>query len=648
MKHRRDIWVTAGMMAALGALVGLRQVGALLTVLGENAHAFSGLPTPRRLDWIGAMAPAQRLLSARDPLLALIAGVLAIALAWRLARLLNPHGTLVAASATGEDRRRPPLQTPLEQPLVRRGFAAAVVTFYLLGGVRPWIDSEPFLAAPYTWGLSGLAFLLPRRPWLGLAAAFLLGGAAIWLLWGEWGVITPRRAPSSGRSGTFVRGLLAGAAAFPVLFPLSIWGRGLLGNILTATGLADPAPWRLALAGMALGLPIAFCCLGLLGHALALGPVARPNGDQTGCPRVPREARVMGGRGALWPAAVPAPLARLSASFLILLAAGEAFFVTAIAVGRYDDGRDLADLVGASRRPSSARALVIFPPVAAADPLPGFLPLMSIQQIDAGGDSPQRTWQYLRRRHYQSLAAGNAFVHLHDCASLQGDSAESLRVDLANLEYNPEPIFARLLLQKLFTCAPSPENLALLRETAEPSRFRSDPGWLRVMGLLYHRFGDHAAAVRFLQQAGLTATEQRKALDPERPLTSGSIAGQISVNGQPGAGLTAGVLPEGPWQTLVGAPHPFELRWVAAAAPTDANGRFHLRNLGEGSYVLILMGDPDHFPVRSRSIHADTHPGRLHLDQAHPARDLGTIRLVTRGATAASPSVIPPPGRPSE
>src|SRR4051794_26156396 len=181
MKHRRDVWVTGGMMAALGALLGLRQVGALLSVLASNVAGFSGLPTPRSLDWIQATAPAQQLLSARDSLLALAASVLAIALAWRLARLLNPHGTLVAAGQAGEDAPRPLLQTPLEQTLVRRSFAAAAVTYYLLGGVRPWVELDARMAAPYTWGLAGLAFLSPERPWLGLAAGFVLGGAALWL-----------------------------------------------------------------------------------------------------------------------------------------------------------------------------------------------------------------------------------------------------------------------------------------------------------------------------------------------------------------------------------------------------------------------------------------------------------------------------------
>jgi hypothetical protein len=606
MEHRRDIWVTGGMMAALGALLGLRQAGALLSVLAGDAGAFSGLPTPRALDWIAAQAPAERLLSAGDPLLMLAALGLALVLAWRLARRLNPHGTVVASSMAGADGPRPRLQTPLEPALLRRGAVTVGVTFYLLGGLRPWVETNPFMAPPVTWGLSGLAFLAPQRPWLGLAAAFLLGGAALWLLWGEWGAITPRQAPAGSRGSALARGVLAGAAAFPVLFPLSLWGRGLLGSILAAVGLADAAPWRWALAGMVLGLPVAFLCLGLIGHALAQ------------------------------PCRVPRGVVQSAVAMLVLLAVGEARFITAVAVGRYDDGRDLAALVNSSHRPSSARALLIFPPLPAAEPLPGFLPLLSIQQIDAGNGSAGRTWQYLRRRHYQSVPTADAFVHLHDCASLQWDSAESLRVDLANLEHHPQPIFARLLVQKLFTCAPSPENRALLDQAAEPARFRSDRGWLSVLGALYHRFGDPTTAAGFLRGASPSPTEQRKAPASGAPLITGSIAGRIMVNGRPGAGLMVGILPERSWQSLVGAPHPFELRWVEAAATTGADGRFRLSNLGEEISALVVMGDPDHLPVRSRTNHADRPPGRLHLDRAHPTRDLGTIRIVAGGAPAAS------------
>jgi hypothetical protein len=434
---------------------------------------------------------------------------------------------------------------------------------------------------------------------VGLGLAFLLGGAALWLLWGEWGAVPPRGPRRSSRSGTLARGLLAGAAAFPVLFPLSSWGRGLLNGVLGAVGLADPHPWRLALWGLVLGLPLAFGALGLLGHALAR------------------------------PRSTPAAVVALSACFLSVLGAGEAFFFDAVARGRYDFGRDLATLVGATHQPSSVQTYLIFTPPPVPGPLAGVVPFMSIEQIDAGHDSPARTWQYLRRRNYQCAAAMNAFVHLHDCASLRWDSAESVRVALANLQRNPQPIVAHLLLEKLFTCATSPENRALLRQAADPARFRPDPEWLRTLGALHDRFGDRAAAIRLLQQAGLGPAEMRNALGPAAPLTSGTLSGRIMVNGRPGTGLTAGLLPAQHWQTLVGTPNPFELRWVAAAAPTDAGGRFCLRDLGQGPAVLIVMGDPEHLPLRGPRARSDRAPGLFRLDAAHPTRDVGTIRIET-------------------
>ena len=57
------------------------------------------------------------------------------------------------------------------------------------------------------------------------------------------------------------------------------------------------------------------------------------------------------------------------------------------------------------------------------------------------------------------------------------------------------------------------------------------------------------------------------------------------------------LLPSNRWQTLVGRQHAFELRWVAAAAPTDADGRFQLRDLAEGDYVLIVMGSTEQLPL---------------------------------------------------
>src|SRR5439155_17095572 len=115
----------------------------------------------------------------------------------------------------------------------------------------------------------------------------------------------------------------------------------------------------------------------------------------------------------------------------------------------------------------------LFPPERDS-PLAGRVPIMSIEGIAAGDESVHRTWDYHQRLGFQSAAAWHGLVHLHDCASLRWDSAESLRVDLASLEHNPQPVFAGLLTEKLATCATSSDNHALLRQAAEPPRFRAD------------------------------------------------------------------------------------------------------------------------------------------------------------------------------
>lgn len=595
------MWRSGGMMTVLGAVLGLREVGARLGELAGQAASFAGGPTPRSVDWIAGTARAQRILAAADNGLALAAGVLAVALAWRLLRLLNPSGTLVSAARGGETPI-PRLQTPLEPALLWRSFAGALATAYLFGLIPlAWLTMVGASPPPIFWGLTGLTFLGPGRPWLGLATAFLLGGAAVWLIWGEWGAVAPPRGRATSWAGTVARGLLAGAAAFPVLLPLLPWGRGLMDGVLTAVGLSDAEAWRRYLCGMGLGLPLAFGALGLIGHALAR------------------------------PERTPARLLPLPVLGLALLAAGEGWFEQAVAVGRYDYGRELAQLVGAARGPSSARTYVIFPPSPAPGPLPGFVPYMSIQRVDAGHDSPRLTWEYLRRRQYHSAAAYDAFVHLHDCASLRWDSAESLRVDLADLEHNPQPVFAGLLLEKLSTCATSPENHALLREASDSRRLRPDPAWLHNLGLLHLRFGERTEAARLLRQAGLAPAELERALGREAPLTTGLVTGRILVNGRTAAGLMVGLLPGRRWETLVGTPRPFEHRWVVAAARTDAGGRFRLRDLGEGSYVLIVMGDPLQLPLRESGARADASPGLIELSAHHPAPDLGTIRIFTQG-----------------
>lgn len=596
-------------MALLGLLLGLREAAARLEELAAQAAQFADGPIPRSLDWIAGAQGARRLLAEGNGVLAVAAVLLALALIWRLARRLNPHGRLLAPGAGSEANGHPSawLRAPLNPGRVGRALLGLALTFYLLGGVRAAFYGTAPEAPLATWGLFALPFLLPN-PWLGLLAAFAALGAVLWLLWGEWGVVAPEGAHVSSLAATLARGLLAGAAALPALMPLTSWGRSATDALLAAVGIGDPAMWRLLLVAMVLGLPVTFLALGLVGDALAApcaGPIARSTLLTAGL-------------------------------FLALLGSGEALFNRTVLEGRYDYGKDLAALIGVPRGHSSTRAYLIFPPE--REPLPGLVPHMSIEGIDAGHDSPRRTWEYLKRRQFQCAAAWSAFVHLHDCASLEWDSAESLRVDLANLKHHPEPVFAALLVEKLGTCATSAEHRALLGQAADPSRFRPTPSWLKTLALLHQRFGDPAAARRYLREAGSTEEEIETILGRVPPLTTGRVTGRVAVNGRAGAGLMAGLLPADRWGTLVGTPRPFELRWVGAAARTDSEGRFRIDDVGEGAYVLIVMGDPVRFPLRSADFRVEGRPGLIRLDADHPARDVGTLQITLPEAPEANPT----------
>src|SRR5947209_2938969 len=118
-------------MAALGALLGLQEARTRLTELAVGAARFAGGPTPRALDWIDGTARAARGLALLHGWLAAMAALLMIALAWRLVRLLNPHGTLLAVGTPAGDNLLARLQSPLERPLVRRSTAAAIGTLFL-------------------------------------------------------------------------------------------------------------------------------------------------------------------------------------------------------------------------------------------------------------------------------------------------------------------------------------------------------------------------------------------------------------------------------------------------------------------------------------------------------------------------------------
>jgi hypothetical protein len=609
MTFRGSAAVTGLLAAVLGAALALRQVGSLLNDLAGRAAAFSPGPIPHVIDWIGQTEGARRHLQQWNGLLGMVVWLAGAALVWRLLRLMNPGGTLLAPGASAGEGIVGRLLVPLNRRLVRRGFVAALATAWLCGGIGALIRGESPNPPPLpTWGLSLLVLLVPGLPVLGLAAAFVLGGALLWFLWGHWSALTPAERRSRTPREIGLAGAVAGAGALPVFLPLTPWGRATLRQMLDAVGLADYAFWITCFRVLGIGLPIAFFLLGCVAHALASG-----------------EGR--------WAWRSPAVV---GAAGLLALATAEGAFYRVVAQGRLDVGRSPAGIVHAATPSPAGRAFLILAP--APRPIPGFVAGSDVRRLDASAEGMRRTWEFLRRRRFQSAAAEEAFVRLHDAAALAWDSNQMLRVNLANLEHNPQPVFGRLLVEKLTTCAPTAENRARLQQAADAARFHQSPYWMRVLGLLHHRFGDREKAVWCLGWAGLSEAEIVRAIGRGTPLTDGEVRGRVRLNDRPAAGVSVGLLPADRWRALVGRVRPFEMRWVAASAVTDAGGEFRLGSLGEGSYLMIVMDEARRLPVLRATLRATGSPGVIRLDRTNPRRELGTIQI----------DIAAPSGAPSE
>jgi hypothetical protein len=263
---------------------------------------------------------------------------------------------------------------------------------------------------------------------------------------------------------------------------------------------------------------------------------------------------------------------------------------------------------------------------------------------------------FLRRRDYNTALSWTAFKHLYNVGNVHFDSTMALRACLDDLERYPHAtVVTRTVRETLFTVAASPQNLALLNEWADKSRFEhGDRACLKLIGDLYVRFGEQRKALEWYTRADMPRSFMAQVRANKPLFHAGVITGTLLWNGKPLTGVQVGAFPylqNGLPQDLEGLvraaerqlvppysfsdqfgpvePRPYHLRWMSAGTTTDSAGRFTLNYLTEGTYHLVctLPANVVLTPIRDERLHVANAPADITVRYAKPSADLGAIQL---------------------
>jgi hypothetical protein len=264
---------------------------------------------------------------------------------------------------------------------------------------------------------------------------------------------------------------------------------------------------------------------------------------------------------------------------------------------------------------------------------------------------------FLDKRHYRSSLSWLAIKHLYNVATVHFDPTDAIRWCLTDLHNYPHAAQINTTLRAmLFTCAATPDNLALLDQWADERQFAfPDRGSIRMMGDLYHRFGAVDKAMVWYRRADMPRSfmAERRA---ERPMFhTGTVQGRLLLNGRPLAGVQVGVVPQRlngvppdiaaillraagrelvaafPYSELFPAfhPRPYSFRWITAGATTTPDGRFQIDGLTEGAYILVCTLPPDvrvQVPT-DRTVTITGASQGFVVDYGHPVQQVGDTRI---------------------
>jgi hypothetical protein len=558
----------------LGALAGLAlalgDVGSTLAYLQTIPGSFQGLPHPTNLDWIAAWAALARSLTAMSGLLALATRLALLGLGWVVFRTLNPDFRLTAPGAAPGDTRGM-LRRPVDRHRLRQVLGAVLVSLWLLGGLAP-LPWQEGLVGLLLAGPTGLDRLWPQEAARANVFGLLLLLAALWLVWGERGLLRPPDGVARvGRRRALAAAVVAGLSLTPFALPLAPWAQTIATQVLQGIGGAARDAWLTYLCGVLVVYPLALGAAGWTAMSLA------------------QWSHLPDRRRALAAGIGVAVVAWVGVGGLLHLAGS----------GRFDHGVPLAQAAGVSTGSDGALTMLTLLP--GSRPEVGVTPAVSGQGLTASDASARDVWVYLRWRRFRTVHLFPALMHVCQCEALDWDSDQFLETTLRSLEVNPHPGFGQLLVEKLAHSAATPTARAALARL-------QDPRWF------------HLPAT---ETPGMAALRQR--LGPP----GGEVTGRLLVARSPVVGLRVGLVDERLWQQFRGNPTTLNHRVVVASSGVDRTGSFRLREIPAGRYLMLVGVPQQRRPWSPSRTTVEGSPGPITVASGGRV-DVGDVRLSLR------------------
>jgi hypothetical protein len=279
---------------------------------------------------------------------------------------------------------------------------------------------------------------------------------------------------------------------------------------------------------------------------------------------------------------------------------------------------------------------------------------------------------FLESRRYHTALSWVALKHLYNLGTGNFDVTSAMQACMTSMDKAPHAYqIIQTLEMMLSTCAATPENLAILEELADPTRFSfPDRASARLMGDLYLRFGEATKALAWYRSAEMPKSFLHRVQTSKPMFRMGQISGIFKLNGKPLSGMRVGVhpirlngLPRRLEPVVLNStqelfspyfnprfplfprfhPRPFLLRWIIAGATTDQNGAFKITHLTEGEYELVctLPSNVELDPPFDNRLKIKNPPGACYVSYNTPNINTGVAEItapLTAGAIQWEPA----------